>query len=770
MSNWKKLAAPTSLLLTSFMLTACGGGGGDETDNNDTPDGGQQNVERSYSSVYNVVENSAASLAECGSAGGVEIKSGFDRNENSKLDVEEEDRTYFVCNGQDGVNGQNGSPGQDGVPGQNGTQIQQRPATTNECPTGGTIVTVDTTDIPICNSTATATTEGLNSVKAMLSGMNTWLTNVESLELQLANSDTPENATNELRQENMNELLKAIEIVVRSAAAMDESSDATIPLATLGAPLADQLASSDNEIDNITLAGSVTRNGLTITATGTEVVFEFAGADPNLTVNVDFDHIELPANSGSSFTLSIANLSASHVNANLSNVDGSAVITAQDEQADIRGTRNITGDYDIAFTFGTEAEPILLQTTDQSAVFEGSIYLDAVFYKLGLPNYIDLNEQSHIGDIAFDGRFTYEGQSVTASFAYSMTNADTFRIATPEFLTNLLDVNNGGIVLPSTEDGSFPFTLIATDVSSEFPFYASAIRYNMLAAYHDAVVLIEDNGNTRVEKHTPEGWYVESRGDFTAEDDELENKVARAVLNAFDVYQDGNTWRLFQVVDLIEDDAYFIVEADITSTILTDYPNITLPEPGASLPYTGYITEVGVNQPLADEQIRFGNTPHYEMATNIGIENISNGNGGVIPNASLGITASLAGFSEEKTDASITLEYDNQSFTGRFFHFIYASLGVEVSSWDALPLKGFTFTDNQGGLIQFNNPEGDDAYKSCWADESSIENCVNESAYINADIYYDGVHYGRIYNAYNGEWVAYFKLDGSEQLVFSPNN
>jgi hypothetical protein len=124
-------------VVSSFFI--CNGNDGTNGSNgNDGADGSDGT--NGNDGLHSIIRATAESSGENCSSGGLKIEIGLDSNDNSELDTEEIQSTYYICNGANGKDGADGADGNDGTNGSNGintlSNVITEPAGAN-CPNGG---------------------------------------------------------------------------------------------------------------------------------------------------------------------------------------------------------------------------------------------------------------------------------------------------------------------------------------------------------------------------------------------------------------------------------------------------------------------------------------------------------------------------------------------------------------------------------------------------------------------------------------------------------
>ena len=203
---------------------------------------------------------------------------------------------------------------------------------------------------------------------------------------------------------------------------------------------------------------------------------------------------------------------------------------------------------------------------------------------------------------------------------------------------------------------------------------------------------------------------------------------------------------------------------------LGDIGSPLLPTLGSPLSFNatvqdGWIEEDGLEQ----ASLGFGNHAIYSAYARFGIEGLQDSSGNPVADTSIAVVADRSGYGPSLGTLEVSLTVGDDSLTGHFANPSPSRFGLGEGLDEQQAESGlryFSFSDNKGGLIRFNNLQLDD-YSYCqdsyWNGDMYV--CTDwYQQQQSATIYYDGYRQGELVNM-NGQWVVSY-VDDTEALIY----
>ena len=160
-------------------------------------------------------------------------------------------------------------------------------------------------------------------------------------------------------------------------------------------------------------------------------------------------------------------------------------------------------------------------------------------------------------------------------------------------------------------------------------------------------------------------------------------------------------------------------------------------------------------------QPSFGDTPLYSGSANIGLSGFVDLEGNIIPDASFSFSANRTGYTRALGSIDLGFNYGGSEFSGHFPNRDRGSAPDIDAALDDIERGSFIFTDNAGGLIRFDDAERYNYSWNQWGERTAGQ--------IKANIYYNGIKYGKIYETRDGDVVIYYSFNDTEELFLSAN-
>lgn len=658
-----------------------------------------------YASVFLTKADNAPVIAECGMVGGVEIKSGFDINDNKTLDANEVDKTYIVCNGADGDDASGNG---------DSTNIIQETATLEQCPNGGTVLLIGVDIIPLCHASGEPNVTDFQKAKEMITGLKSWLTNTESLSEHAETVARQAELANQMQLEGLDTLLHAVGMLVDSAVEADDRSD--------GAYAISELIGLPGDYESMT--GTITKAGTLLTVSNAS--FTKKGGE---VITTGFDSIILPVNSGNTFLLEVNGLFATSENAEFAAVDSRVNVTSSTVFSDVR--QEIDADkaqLDIQIAIGNDTAPVSITTKSAEPIqFKGELEASFILYHISdLPEGISSEPVVNVKLGRVDGTLSQGDTSVTMYAAYEMSNAESFRLVS------------------SIELIQRQSTLVVKDVSTDYG-VDEAWRYSYRSSWQIGEIDIVNTGTT-FEVYDA---YSRLQGSY----DSFESAIIEHYRQVFDnnttLNIEGKLVRRTWDRTGCDVRSYYNCAIEYTYTFDFGSPN-AIPRTATTVTYDAQITDGWVNEEkIEQDATRFDNTPLYSITAGIEVEGLVDGDGNALLNAKLILDAARTGYAPEMGILDIGLTVGDQKFVGHFPNRIRSRYGIVDA--DLFEELSFSFTDMQGGLIRFNESKN----QNYWDDE------------IEADLFYNGNRYGTLYYDKYGDLIIYYSFDKTESFVYA---
>ena len=680
-------------------------------------------------SLYSSRSISSAITHQCSTRGGVEIATGFDANQNQLLDPDEISQSYIVCHGLDAE--------------PNHLTISQAPATPQQCPNGGTILHVGVELIPICYSSHQTSTAGYDNVKSMVRGFKHWITEIEQLPQQLNTASKQFNSAAALQRQGAKELIDSSAVIALALKTIHSLAD--------GDYLASDLVTLNNQQGFLSISGTLKKSGLSITSD--EIKLTNAN---NEIIVIQFDTIRLPPVQESSFDFSIFKFQAHSKNSSLYPVDISASYTSEVETRIDSIPKKLHGK--ISLALGSPSQPLRLITHSIDPIkFTGFLNTSLIAYPSDIPYFYNKkNNHFNIQTLQLDGELSQQGKIFSLKTSINTPNAETYRHQTPEKLLQQLSI---------------------------------AERYKLELSSHSSIG--EWQYNTRYGYFSRNSYqHYELKSHFeqhkvtlkTIEEDWDNNGIANAV--SYETYStdiDGyrsHTWQHFNLTEAqswlknsltagwIDSNTkgeiiaynWYWKENSLNNERYIDYyvetnygrQGLQLPEAGKSIHYDARIIKAYVDDYTPVHS--FANHMQYNIAIDIGLHDIHTSD----KKTHLRFFADRYGYSPELGSLKISISYKEKSFTAHLPN----PITNPFETWTPVDTStpSFSFTDNQGGLIYFNQID-----QNCYPHDESA--CPK----LSANIYYQGLSYGTVYRDNNGDWIVYYN-DNTEALLYDAPN
>jgi len=768
------LAFKKKFLISSMVLalTACGGEEPSNTEDNPSDPSTNSPDTQAYSSIFSTQKNTAAVTTECGTAGGFEIHSGFDLNENKTLDTDEIDKTFVVCNGTDGVNG-------------SGTvSAMTLDGTGTECTgVGGTKLIVGDTTHLMCNADPSiAPAKDFDKARLMVNGLSTWVANLEHLGDQVASLEEDAKKVEELYGEGTNadgvgQTISALSVVIKAMTMINDEEDGTYQLTDIISDAADDFSSSVNSTTgSFVKIGSVVSLSEDLTVSmNTED--QDTGTTTPVAVKVDMDDVTLPANSGTDFSVSLNNVVAESDKAKMTSpVVGLSLTT--ENSVNLNDGDPEPGNTTMTLQIGNDTTPANLTTKitndDVSAItFNGQFYVTADMEEQGLGHFTKLGNLT--GELYFMGELAYDGKSVEVDLGLVVDQRREFDYEAFTELGKALNAGGGDSLIDY-------LTIQAEDVTTEAQSYDSRItkatKYSTLIADYvydfsslDEYVIYEMDGVFYTAGYyydyldpTPNYYIIDSH-------DTLDDATQDLINLLYSSYNYDRTSKQAYMSLYFED--------DLTLNSIHMYGSIDfsggLPEAGETTGYTFAVDDLDYDD--SDRISTFENHDNYTLTAGLTLTNIPDGNGGTLPEATLRMKAERWGSLGHSGEMKFTLSYGDESFSARYRHNSLFdtsdSYNQNESIGRANPIK-FSFTDNEGGLLimddfaltDYDNPTKrifNCDHNDDYPDEANSA-CVLGSYRFH--IYYNGLDHGVVSDHYpTGDWLATY-YDGVEERIY----
>jgi hypothetical protein len=188
--------------------------------------------------------------------------------------------------------------------------------------------------------------------------------------------------------------------------------------------------------------------------------------------------------------------------------------------------------------------------------------------------------------------------------------------------------------------------------------------------------------------------------------------------------------------------------------------NTALPLAGTPTHYDLTIAHLS----LGEQRPSYSNHNRYTLTATLGLQDIQSGvDGAALEDVTLNLMAQRSGYLDSSGTLSIGIEMGEQSFTAHYGH---PNLELGSGSFAyAMPLdyyladlsyhtRRMVFSDNQGGVIEFVEPQFD-----YWSDRVTA-----------ATLYYHGIRHGVVEQTWNGDWiVSYDDVDLGEEILYRAN-
>ncbi len=672
---------------------------------------------------------SSAITHQCRTRGGVEIASGFDANQNQLLDPDEVSQTYIACHGLD-------SP-------QEPISLSQTPASAQQCPNGGTILHAGEQTIPLCHSSNQTNFAGYLKVKAMMQGFKQWLSDIEYLPQQLGAASQQFNHAIQLQKQGGQPLIESTALLLLALKKVHELDDGNYSIHELIDLSQDQAFTS--------VSGTLNKTGLSILSKDMKLM-----TIQNTGIEITFDNALFLTSQTNHLSLNISQLQLKSDAASLHPTDISASY-APNKPTDITtNPRNFDGI--VSLTLGSASSPLHIETHSHEPLnFTGLFDANIVIYPSDIPDfYNQKNNYFNIKTLHFNGKLNHQGQTTGLKASINMPNADTYRHRTPPALLAQL----------ATSD-TFEIELSASSSSGEWKdnrrhgyFTRTSYQHFLLNHQFEKIkttlkTIEEDWDNNGIanaisyETYTTDndGYRSQTWQHFSLKEAQrwLKNSLTAGWTEsntngdvvAYNWYWKSNTLNNEQYID-------YYVE--------TNYGKhgLQLPEMGTSQHYSAKIIKAYVDDYSPVHS--FSNHIQYNIAIEIDLDTAHSSN----EQRSLSLYADRYGYSPELGSLNIGLSYNGNNFTGHLPNPIINPF----ESWELFDktIPSFSFTDNQGGLIYFN-----DINQPCY--NHSENPCPQQSA----NIYYQGLHYGTVYRDKNGDWIVYYN-DNTEALLYDAAN
>lgn len=773
------LAFKKKILISSMVLalTACGGEEPSNTEDNPSDPSTNSPDTQAYSSIFSTQKNTAAVTTECGIAGGLEIHSGFDLNENKTLDTDEIDKTFVVCNGTDGVNG-------------SGTvSAMTLDGTGTECTgVGGTKLIVGDTTHLMCNADPSiAPAKDFDKARLMVNGLSTWVANLEHLGDQVASLEEDAKKVEELYGEGTNadgvgQTISALSVVIKAMAMIKDEEDGTYQLTDIISDAADDFSSSVNSTTgSFVKIGSVVSLSEDLTVSmNTED--QDTGTTTPVAVKVDMDDVTLPANSGTDFSVSLNNVVAESDKAKVTSpVVGLSLTT--ENSVNLNDEDPDAGITTMTLQIGNDTTPANLTTKitndDVSAItFNGQFYVTADMEEQGLGHFTEIGNLA--GELYFMGELAYDGKSVEVDLGLVVDQIREFDYEDFTELGKALNAGGGDSLIDYLTIHAEDFTTEAQSYNSEI---TKATKYSTLTADYghdssslDEYVIYEMDGVF----YTAYYYY-----------DYLDPAPSYYIINSHDTLDDATQGLIDRLssynYDRTSKQAYIYsyVENDLTLNSIHMYGSIDfsggLPETGETTGYTFAVDDLDYD--TYDDGYRFStfeNHDNYTLTAGLTLTNIPDGNGGTLPEATLRMEAERWGSLGHSGEMKFTLSYGDESFSARYRHnslFDTPDTDNTDNQNESIgrgnPIK-FSFTDNEGGLLimdDFGLTDYDNPTKTIYDcdhnyDHPDTDNAACALGSYEFHIYYNGLDHGVVSdNYYTGDWVATY-YDGVEERIY----
>lgn len=764
----------------SIALTACGGGATEETPKDNDPSSNnptQSQDTKAYSSVFSTRSSSSAVTQQCGTAGGHEINSGFDQNDNKVLDTNEIDKTFIVCNGQQGLQGTSGQNGQDGAPGQNGQSGQDTSISTTaldgsgtECAgVGGTKLMVNGTPHLMCNADpAIAPAKDFVKARAMVNGMSAWIANLENLDDQVASLEEQAKKVADLYGQGVNDdgvdkTVEAITVLAGAMALMIDDTDGTQALQDVinGQDIADMVVST---------TGSLTKTGNVISISDDLSVTMLAengetGVVGSVSVAIDMGDVTLPATSGTSFNVSLDNVVADSDKAAVSAATISVSVTTGNNitfsAPDVELPEQDSGGFSASLQIGTDTSPANLTTkvtnNDVSAIsFDGQLAVNVIAEKKGFGEFKQLELTS--GDVMFIGKLAYDGKSVEVDLGLDVTKRSMF---------NYDDFND---MLGDLETGNVLTDLMTITLDNEYDNGSGVSRNYDVEIGGETYSFSLDDYGTSVDYYVDGGYGTAST---------VEGAIRSSIeIITGDGYYDASSNKVWSEVTLYKNE-YFgdrtgSVDIDGAFDLSKGLPTSV----DQSLSYDMVDIE-DVNYNTEGLRPSFESHSRYTLTAGLKLAGIPDGQGGVLPAVKLEMEAERWGGLGRSGELSFTLAYGGEQFIARYEHrdmFYTPSSNYNETQNSELyrgnPLK-FSFMDNKGGVIVMDDfapihSSSTQTLVDCYLYDDYPDTVESACALGTRkfQIKYNGLDHGYIYgNYYTGDWIATY-YDGVEESVY----
>lgn len=724
-----------------------------------------RNKPKPYSSLFKTTPLTVATSSVC-SAGGQLIESGFDLNDNKLLDANEVSFSQEICNGAE-------------------SSLTIRTETlegnTAECAgVGGSKLLISGLDpILLCNNDGTP--RDYAKAETLVKGLGTWMSSLETYGQSAAQSV-------ELQTNQLSSLVTSAGVerstiaLVTALQALATAYDQAIAGGATTFEVATLLPASERAYEVTGVSGNVgvdlQTNTLTLTGFSADVAVVESTGPVTESITVSADSISFPAQSGSQFSLSLANVLAQAGTGKMTVPKLEAVLTTANT-VDLDSPDQVPGLLKMQLDFGTVEQPVRIETlgTDggKEIVFTGALALSLEGEEKGyqIAPYMALNNAS----FAFNGELSFDNQTLAVNLGLDVPKLyqlDPF--PNEEILSDLKvgDTLSNWITVEAIDGTNYQSSLpFEPEQVNELKLYkftskTSYVRYKAIAVYPTAIKVYDVYPS-----FDGSGYNFNGYGGLYASIKDAEIAAIRDAIGLWSLI-DLNTPSYLQV-SLTDSTGNPSVRLMGSLDVSLGLPEVGVPK-GYSFKVNS-LDSVNSGYPMTN----FDNHSQYTAIAGIKLGAIQDVNGNTLPDAELKVKAERSGYAYQyRGGVSFSLIYDGANFTARYNHsdLLSSMVSGSYNQYDNDPLRDapvdFSFTDNAGGLVklELNDNSNYNCQYQTYSGPREIS-CLLGAYYFR--IYYNGVDHGYMYQDYmKGDWIAVFgdkdeNVENYELRIFQNN-